>query len=139
MSSLLLLFSAAQFEHNPFEALFSLPIVLLFLAFFVVAIIGVWKMFEKAGQPGWAVLIPIFNVYIMLKIARRPGWWLLLYLIPVANIIIGIIVAIDIAQNFGKSAIFGFFLNFLLGGIGYILLGFGDAQYRQRPAYAAAV
>ncbi len=51
-----------------------------------------WKMFSKAGQPGWASIIPLYNVYIMCKIAGRPGWWLLLFLIPLVNLIIAIIV-----------------------------------------------
>jgi len=107
----------------------SSAVVLLWLAAGVVVIIGGWKVFEKAGQPGWAILVPFYNAYIMLKIAGRPGWWLLLYFIPVVNIVIAAIVAIDIAKSFGQSAVFGFFLLFLLCGIGYLILGFGSARY----------
>ena len=57
-----------------------------------------WKVFTKAGQPGWAVLIPIYNAYILLKIAGRPGWWILLFMIPFVNIIIAALVAIDVAK-----------------------------------------
>jgi len=89
------------------------------------------------SKPRWAVLIPLYNAYILLKVARRPGWWLLLYLIPVVNIVIVIIVAIDVARNFGRSAAFGFFLNFLLFGIGDAALGFGSAQYQRVVAFAA--
>ena len=59
-------------------------------------IVSYWKVFEKAGQPGWGVLIPIYNILLLLKIAGKPGWWILLYLIPLVNIVIGIIVCIDI-------------------------------------------
>jgi len=69
---------------------------------------------------------------------RRPGWWLLLYLIPVVNIVIAIIVAIDVAKAFGQSAVFGFFLLFLLCGIGYLILGFGNYRYQGMAASAAA-
>jgi hypothetical protein len=110
--------------------------MLFWLAVVVVVIIGGWKVFEKAGQPGWAILIPLYNIYVMLKIAGRPGWWLLLYLIPLVNFAIAIIVAIDIAKAFGQSAAFGFFLLFLLGGIGYLILGFGNYRY-QGTAVAA--
>ena len=74
----------------------------------------------------------------MLKIAGRPGWWLLLYLIPIVNFVIAIIVAIDIAKAFGQSAVFGFFLLFLLCGIGFLILVFGHYRY-QGPAAAVAL
>ena len=113
--------------------------MLLFcLAVVVIIVIGGWKVFEKAGQSGWAILIPIYNVYILLKIAGRPGWWLLLYFIPAVNIVIAIIVAIDIAKAFGQSALFGFFLLFLLCGIGYLILGFGNYRYQGMEAVATA-
>jgi hypothetical protein len=109
--------------------LFSGPILGFGLLIGLVGIIAGWKVFEKAGQPGWAVLIPIFNAYIILKIAGRPGWWLLLWLIPIVNVVISAIVAIDVAKSFGKSAVFGFVLIFLLCGFGYLILGFGSARY----------
>jgi hypothetical protein len=68
-------------------------------------------------------------MYILLKIAGRPGWWLLLFLIPLVNIAIAIIVAIDVAKAFGQSPVFGVVLLFLLGGIGYLVLGFGSYRY----------
>jgi len=122
---------------NSVPTMFSGVALLFWLAVGVVIIVGGWKMFEKAGQPGWAIIIPFYNAYIMLKIAGRPGWWLILYLIPLVNFVIAIIVAIDIAKSFGQSAVFGFFLLFWLCGIGYLILGFGDYQY-QGPAAATA-
>src|SRR5215470_5545735 len=71
------------------------------LAIFGIAVM--WKVFTKAGQPGWASLIPIYNTYIMLKMAGKPGWWLLLFLVPIANIVIFIIMNIAIAERFGKG------------------------------------
>jgi hypothetical protein len=111
------------------STLFSVPFLLGSLALLVVVIAGMWKLFEKAGHPGWACIIPFYNIYIMLKIAGRPGWWLLLMLLPIVNILISIVLAIDIAKAFGQGAAFGFFLNFLLGGIGYVILGFGNYRY----------
>jgi len=107
------------------------------LALAVVFIVGLWKVFVKAGQPGWAVLIPFYNVYVLLKIAGRPGWWLVLCLIPLVNIVIAVLVAIDVAKAFGQSAAFGVILLFLLSGIGYLVLGFGNYKY-VGPATAAA-
>ena len=54
--------------------------MLFFLAIMVVVIVGFWKVFEKAGQPGWAAIVPIYNAYILLKIVGRPGWWILLFM-----------------------------------------------------------
>ena len=104
-------------------------IILIILAFALFMIVSYWKVFEKAGQPGWGVLIPIYNILLLLKIAGKPGWWILLYLIPLVNIVIGIIVCIDIAKNFGKDAGFGIGLAFL-GIIFYPILAFGSAQYQ---------
>ena len=116
-------------NSNALGALFGGTMLLVWLAVMVIVIIGGWKVFEKAGQPGWAILVPFYNAYIILKIAGRPGWWLLLYLIPLVNLVVALIVAIDVAKSFGKSAAFGIFLLFLLGGIGYLILGFGSARY----------
>jgi hypothetical protein len=104
-------------------------VILIMLAFALFMIVSFWKVFEKAGQPGWGVLIPIYNILLLLKIAGKPGWWILLYLIPLVNIVIGIIVCIDIAKNFGKDAGFGIGLAFL-GIIFYPILAFGSAQYQ---------
>ncbi len=112
--------------------------LLLWVAVVIVVVIGGWKVFEKAGQPGWAIVIPFYNLYVMLKVAGRPGWWLILYLIPLVNLIIMIVVAIDIAKAFGQSAAFGFFLVFLFCGIGYLILGFGNYQYQGARVTAIA-
>ncbi|MCB0880111.1 MAG: signal peptidase I [Thermoleophilia bacterium] len=101
---------------------------LIYIALIVVVIAGWWKTFEKAGQPGWGAIIPIYNAYLLLKIAGRPGWWLILLLIPFVNLIVAIIVSIDVATSFGKGTGFGLGLA-LLGFIFYPMLGFGDAQY----------
>jgi hypothetical protein len=108
-------------------------IMLISLAVTVVFIAGLWKVFTKAGQPGWAAIIPIYNAYILLKIAGRPGWWLILLLIPLVNIVMSLLISIDIAKAFGQSAAWGVVLLFLLCGIGYLILGFGSATY-QGPA-----
>lgn len=94
----------------------------------ILAIIGMWKMFTKAGQPGWAAIIPIYNIYILLKIVGRPWWWLLLLLIPIVNFIILILVNLDLAKSFGKSIAFAIGL-ILLSPVFYIILGFGSSRY----------
>jgi uncharacterized membrane protein YhaH (DUF805 family) len=103
--------------------------LLIALAVIVFGIATLWKVFAKAGKPGWLVLIPIVNAYTVLKIAGRPGWWLILFLIPLVNLIIVILVSIDLAKAFGKGTAFGWGLAFL-GPIFYAILGWGDATYR---------
>ena len=105
---------------------------------FLIVIIGLWKVFTKAGEPGWAAIIPIYNYYVILKIVGRPWWWLLLLLIPIVNLIVSIIVAIDLAKSFGKDAVYGVILLWLFSVIGFLILGYGDAQY-QGPAAAQKV
>src|SRR5438093_9297437 len=102
-------------------------IVGLLIALFL--IVAMWKVFTKAGQPGWASIIPIYNLYVWCKIVGRPWWWILLMLIPFVNFIILIILCIHMAKSFGKGAGFGIGLAFL-GIIFWPILGFGSAQYQ---------
>jgi uncharacterized membrane protein YhaH (DUF805 family) len=94
----------------------------------VIMIAAMWKLFTKAGEPGWAAIIPIYNFIVLLKIAGRPLWWILLLLIPFVNIVVFILVCIDIARKFGKGAGYGIGLA-ILGVIFFPLLAFSDAQY----------
>lgn len=95
----------------------------------ILAIVGMWKVFSKAGKHGWAAIIPIYNLYVILTVIGRPWWWLLLLLIPIVNIVISIIIAIDLAKSFGKSTVYGVFLLWLFSVIGFLMLGFGSAKY----------
>ena len=105
--------------------IFSGVIGLAIVIFFVVVW---WKIFTKAGRPGWAILIPFYNLYMMIKVAGKPGWWLILFFIPIVNFIIFILMALGIAQNFGKGA--GFAVGIILLGIIFLpILAFGSAQY----------
>lgn len=108
---------------------FSMTFMLIALVFIVVVVVAIWKVFVKAGKPGWAAIIPIYNIWVLLEVVKRPGWWLLLFFVPFVNIVINIIIGIDLAKVFGKDAIFGFFLNVLLAPIGQLILGFGSAKY----------
>jgi hypothetical protein len=108
---------------------FGTLITLIELALVVLAIVGLWKVFEKAHKPGWAAIIPIYNIYVLLEIVGRPWWWLILFIIPCVNFVIAIIVGIDLAKCFGKDTLYGIGLG-LLGFIFFPLLGFSDAQYR---------
>ena len=102
--------------------------IIFCIALLVIVIAGMWKVFEKAGKPGWACLIPIYNTYTMLKIGGKPGWWLLLFFIPVVNIVFAIWATNMISKSFGKDE--GFTIGLiLLGFVFWPILGFGDARY----------
>lgn len=105
-----------------------LIVIVIYLAVIILSLAGMWATFAKAGKPGWACIIPIYNVIVMLEIAGKPLWWILLFFIPFVNIVIAIMVVIDLAKTFGKSAGFGLGLGFL-PFIFYPILGFGDAEY----------
>jgi hypothetical protein len=131
--------NAALDSANTF---FSPAFFLIGAILIVVLIVALWKLFVKAGQPGWASLIPIYNTYVLLKIVGRPAWWLLLFFIPYLNIIPTIIVSIDLAKSFGKSTLFGVVGLVIFSLVGYIMLAFGDAKYQGpsvgKPAPAPA-
>ncbi len=106
---------------------------LVLLIVFILAIIGLWKTFAKAGKPGWAAIVPIYNIIVMLEIINRPLWWIILFFIPFVNIIVYIIISLDMAKAFGKSAAFGIFGLWIFSVIGYLMLGFGSAKYVGAP------
>ena len=94
-----------------------------------------WKVFSKAGQPGWAAFVPIYNVVVLMQIVGRPGWWFFLFCIPFVNAIVGIIVILDLAKSYGKDNAFAAGL-IILGPIFLPILAFGSAEY-QGPAALA--
>lgn len=114
-------------EQLPFS-LFVLFCTFSFaLAVFI--LVAQWKVYEKAGQPGWACIIPIYNAYVLLKIVGKPGWWLLLMLIPGVNVILSIWVVNLLSKSFGKDV--GFTVGMLLLSPVFIpILGFGSARYQ---------
>ena len=109
--------------------------MLIGLAFIVLMVATVWKIFTKAGQPGWAAIIPIYNVIVLLKIIGKPWWWILGFLIPLVNFIVMILMAVGLAKVFGKGTGFAIGL-ILLGFVFYPMLAFGDATYTAPPAPA---
>ncbi len=120
--------------------MFTTTFLFIYLIVLVVLIVSMWKIFTKAGKPGWAAIIPIYNILVLLEIVGLPWWWILIILIgmfiPVINflIMIGVGFYIDylLAKSFGKDI--GFAIGLLLLGIVFLpILAFGNAQY-QGPA-----
>lgn len=112
-----------------FGVLIGLIFFLIWLAVVVLVVAGTWKAYSKAGKPGWAAIVPIYNMIVLLEIVGRPLWWIVLLLVPFVNVVIALLLLLDVAKSFGKSAGFGLGL-FFLGPIFWPILGFGSATYR---------
>jgi hypothetical protein len=110
----------------------------------VVAIVSMWKVFTKAGKPGWAAIVPIYNYLVLLEIVGRPWWWILLMLVGVipfvgwiVSLVVAVIVLNDLSKSFGQGTGMTVLLV-LLPFIGYPILAFGDAKYHGPAALNSA-
>ena len=110
-----------EFFQNPVYSVASTVIA-------IIMIIGLWKIFTKAGEEGWKAIIPLYNAYTLVKIIDGNGLKFLILFIPIVGAIYGIILAFREAKAFGKGTGFGFGLLFF-PYIFTLILGFGDAQY----------
>jgi len=91
--------------------------IILYIAVIVIELATMWTLFSRAGKPGWAILIPIYNIIVMLDIAKKPWWWLFLFFVPVVNVVIGIMVLINFLKAFGKEGAGPVLLAIFFGGI----------------------
>ena len=113
-----------------------LLLTLIYLAVVVLVIASMWKVFTKAGKPGWAAIVPIYNTIVLLEIVGKPTWWIILLLIPFVNIIVLLIVINELSKSFGRGV--GTTLGLIfLGFIFWPILAFGSAQYQGGGAAAA--
>ena len=111
-------------------ALVILVFSVVCLVVLIGGLVGAWKVFEKAGRPGWASIIPIYNIVVICEIVGRPVWWVALTFVPCIGLVVGIILAVDLAQSFGKS-----WFPYVI----YPLIGFSDARYLGPAAMAGAL
>ncbi len=107
---------------------------LIYLAVIVFFLVAMWRLYSKAGEPGWTGIVPIVNTFYMLKIVGRPFWWFFIFLIPVIGWIWAIIAMNDLSRSFGRGGWFTVGLVFL-PFIFFPILAFGSARY-QGPAAA---
>ena len=110
-------------------AAMGLGMAVVYFGLIILMIVGMWKVFQKAGKPGWASIIPFYNTFVLVEIAGKPILWFVLLFVPCVNIVILLMLAMEIAKVFGKGAGFGLGLAFL-PFIFYPILGFGDARYQ---------
>jgi hypothetical protein len=107
--------------------IFGLFALAIWLTVIVLVIAGWWKMFTKAGKPGWDSIIPIYNTIVLIDIAGKPLWWIILCFIPFVTIVILIMVLAGVSRNFGRGV--GTTLGLIfLPLIFYPMLGFGSAS-----------
>ena len=111
-----------------FMPMFVIPMLIICLHILMIHRVALWFIFKKAGEEGWASIIPVYNILIVIKIAGKPWWYILLMLIPVVNIVIGIMILHGLSKAFGKGGWFTVGLIFLRV-IFLAILGFGSAQY----------
>jgi hypothetical protein len=109
--------------------LFLLFIWLPIILFAIAGMIGMWKTFEKAGKPGWAAIVPVYNGMIVAEIAGRPSWWGLGFLVSPISLVVAFIFGMDIAKRFGRSQTFGIIGLGLFAAVGYCMIGFGKDTY----------
>lgn len=124
-------FFATILQQND-EAATFIPLIIgccCFFIIFVPLIVGMWKMFEKAGQPGWAALVPLYNLYILItEINGREPLFIVFFFVPLLNIYASVVMNLDLAKSYGKDTMYAIGL-ILVPFIFIPLLGFGDAQY----------
>ena len=121
---------SSSISTSSISALISVILIPLIIIT-VLMVIAQWKIFVKAGKPGWASIVPVYNTWITFEIVGYQGWWSILSLIPFVNFFVTILVLISyfkIAKAFGKSDLFGV-LNVLFPYVGLLILGFGKAQF----------
>ncbi len=122
-------------DYNAYDMMYTMigtgvmtVYMVMILAITVLTIIARWKIYTKAGKPGWGSLIPFYTNYCLFEIAWGNGWLFLLGFVPCVNIVVTIMVQFKLAKAFGKGTGFGFGLLFL-NTIFTLILGFGDARY----------
>ena len=91
---------------------------------------GAWRILAKAGRPGWLALVPVYNAVAICRVAGKPGWWVVLFVVPIVNVILCLTLGVAIANAFGKRPRFGLGLGLWpTQPVFYLLLGFGRATY----------
>ena len=112
-----------------FISMFMLVFACTFLIIYLFAGFSYWKIFTKAGLPGWTGFVPFYNNYKLFELVGKPGWWVVLLLVPGLNIVMSIVMALELGKAFGKDTTYSILLVWLLAPLGPLMLGFGDAKY----------
>ena len=108
----------------------STGMLIFYLIIIIIEIAALWKVFTKAGKPGWASIIPVYNIIVLVQIIKKPAWWwIVIVFVPFVNIIFLILAMIELAKVFGKGG--GFAVGLILFPYIFLpILAWGDAQYQ---------
>ena len=128
MLSIPLLSLMLQETSEPDFTIFYICIVSFALIFSLVNLIALWRIFEKANEPGWTILIPLYNAIVLLRIIGRPWWYIIFAVVPGAQIVLLVIAAFGLSRSFGQNILFAFGM-LVLFPILLPVLGFGKAVY----------
>lgn len=121
-------YTTYSYQTTSGDASLSPVVVVLYVAFIALMVVSLWKVFQKAGKPGWAAIVPFYNTWVLLQIVGKPVWWFFLYFIPIVNIVITVITYVELAKCFGKGVGYAIFMIFL-PFIAFPMLAFGKDQY----------
>ena len=124
------------FAQEDFQTTGQVPAFfwVIYIAVIALFVVSMWKLFVRAGKPGWTSLIPIYNNVVMTEIAGKPLWWVLMLFVPIVNIVFAFLILYHFSKAYGKSD--GFSIGVALLSIIFLpLLAFSDAKY-QGPATA---
>ncbi len=124
--------------HQTIGAGVALVFIVLAAAFAIFSIAGAWKMFEKGGQPGWGIFVPIYNAILLVRMVGLQDWFFLLFLVPFVNLAAHIIVSLELGKRFGRGPAFTMGI-ILFPALFLALLGFGQSVYTPPPPGDAPV
>ena len=117
-----------EFLNNISGPFLGTLLAICFVLILFTITIPLWKIHVKAGKPGWASIVPIYNIVVLVQIAKKPVWYIFLMFIPIVNIFVAFILIQELARNFNKGI--GFTIGMiLLPFIFYPILGYGKAEY----------
>jgi hypothetical protein len=119
---------AQEIAEGPENAASPILLALALLAA-LASLAGSWRIYEKAGEPGWAALVPIYNLFVLLRIIGAPAWWIILLLVPGVNLLASALCTWRLARVFGYGVL-GFLALALIPVVMVPALGFGAARYR---------
>lgn len=115
-------------DNSGLMAMFG-TLMVIYGVMLIIMIVSLWKIFTKAGKPGWAAIVPIYNLIVWLEIVGKPVWWIILLLIPFVNVVIAIMLTHQLSLAFGQGIGMTLLMIFL-PFIGYPMLAFGSATYQ---------
>jgi hypothetical protein len=128
-----IIFSAKAEEFVPVVAGFFCGILIVILVVGIIQMVAMWVLFDKAGEPAWASVVPFYNMWVLAEIGDLPGWLGLSMcftsFIPVFGglvyFVLWAVISISVARAFNRSVLFGIGMT-LLPFIFYPVLAFSS-------------